>query len=270
MEQFWFLNGGMSETSPPNVETDVIECHVTRWYYRRMGLLTAMFIGMGLYFIYDGKWGYPKKNEIAERKEWFEREVVGTGTPPAAGSYEEAKAKGPDAVTQWMAEARAQQWVISSQMQEPRWDDFAAPHGWASDPKKYSDEEIEQQFWWGGAVLVGGLITGVLLLLNRNKTFVGHPGHMVMPNGTEVSYDSVFKIDKRKWDNKGLAYAFYRASEGGPSRKAVIDDLKFGGADKILTRLMDNFSGELIEKVQEPEETETTPTLDSETRDKEA
>ena len=33
-------------------------------------------------------------------------------------------------------------------------------------------------------------------------------------------------------------------------KRAVIDDLKYGGADKILTRLMDNFEGELVERVQ--------------------
>jgi len=235
---------------------EVITCRVTRWYYRRMGLLTAMFIGMGLYFFYDGKWGYPKKNAIAEQKEWFEREVVGTGDPPAIGSYEAAKKMGEQAVNQWMTDARSKQWVISLQMQEPRWDDFAAPHGWASDPKKYSAEEIEQQFYWGGAVLLAGLFTGTLLLLNRNQTFVGHLDHMVMPNGKKVRYDSAYKVDKRKWDNKGLAYVYYRESEGAASMKAVIDDLKFGGADKILDRLLENFSGELIEKVQDPDEQE--------------
>lgn len=245
----------MTETTPEvaDVKEDgVIVCRVTRWYYRRMGLLTAMFIGMGLYFFYDGKWGYPKKNEIADKKEWFEKEVVGTGEPPAPGSYEAAKAKGPDAVVQWMAEARAQQWVISPQMKEPRWDDYAAPQGWPSNPKKYSAEEIEQQFWWGGAVTAAGIFTFFMILMNRNKTLVGHLEYMIMPNGREVRYDQVYKVDKRKWDNKGLAYAYHRSSDNSGSRKAVIDDLKFGGADKVLSRLLSTFNGELIEKVADP------------------
>lgn len=242
------------QTTPPQ---EIIVCRVTRWYYRRMGLLTAMFIGMGLYFFYDGKWGYPKKNQIAEKKDWFEKEIVGTGETPAEGSYEAAKAKGPDSITQWMAEARAQKWVISPQMQEPRWDDYAAPHGWPSTPKKYSTEEIEQQFWWGAVVIAAGIFTGILILTNRKKTFTGYPEHMLMPDGREVRYDQVFKIDKRKWDNKGLAYAYYKSTENNASKKAVIDDLKFGGADKILTRLLSNFSGELIEKIIDPEDTPT-------------
>ena len=44
---------------------DPIVCRVTPWYYRRMGLLAAMFLGMGAYFFYDGRVGYPKENAAA-------------------------------------------------------------------------------------------------------------------------------------------------------------------------------------------------------------
>lgn len=235
-------------------EEGVITCRVTRWYYRRMGLMTAMFIGMGLYFFYDGMWGYGKKNEVAEKKEWFEQEVV--GTPEKEGTFEAAKAEGEEAAKAWVLSAREKGWIISKNLQEPRWDDYAAPHGWESNPKKYSQDEIDQQFWWGGAVFIAGLFTGFLLLFNRNKIFVGHADHMIMPNGSTVKFSNVFKIDKRKWDNKGLAYAYHRESEDGQVQKAVIDDLKFGGADKVLTRLLNNFEGELIEKVPDEDEDE--------------
>lgn len=235
----------MTDAAATSQNGGEIVCRVTRWYYRRMGLLTAMFVGMGLFFFYDGKWGYPKKNQVAEKKEWFESEVV--------KSYEAAKAQGEEAVQEWLAEARQKQWVVSANLKEPRWDDYAAPHGWAADPKKYGADEIEQQFWWGGVVFAGGLVTGTLLLLNRHKTFRGGENSMTMPDGREVFFKQVFRVDKRKWDNKGLAYAYYREADGAPVKKAVIDDLKFGGADKVLTRLLENFSGELIEKVRDDE-----------------
>lgn len=104
--------------------------------------------------------------------------------------------------------------------------------------------------------MLGGLIVGVLLLLNRNKTLQGGEDHFITPEGRRVAFDEVFRIDKRKWDNKGLAYAWYREGGSGPERKAVIDDLKFDGAGRILDRLLASFSGELIEKVaDEPAET---------------
>lgn len=234
----------MTPTDPATEQT--ITCRVTPWYFRRMGLLAAMFAFMGAYFCYDGKWGYPKANVIAEKKSWYEKEVL--------ASYDAERAKGEEATEAWMKQARDKGWVIRAELKEPRWDDYAAPHGWDSKPKFYSEEEIHQQFQWGGGMFIGAVITGLLVLLSRNKVFVGHAHDMVMPDGKTVHFADVFKVDKRKWDNKGLAYAYYRAGGAGPEKKAVIDDLKYDGAGKVLDRLLHQFSGELIEKVAEPED----------------
>jgi hypothetical protein len=55
--------------------------------------------------------------------------------------------------------------------------------------------------------------------------------HWVTPEGVQIPYADVFRIDKRKWEHKGLAYAWYR-TPAGAEKRAVIDDLKFGGADQ--------------------------------------
>lgn len=249
----------MTNESPPPKDPDTITCHVTSWYYRRMGLLAAMFLGMGLFFFYDGKVGYPKKNAVAAKKVWFEETVL--------KSYDDAQSAGEAAVTAWLKDARERGWIVNPNLQQPRWDDYAAPHDWPSDPKKYSPEEIEQQFYWGAAMIVGAAIAGLLVLLNHNKVLVGHRSDMKMPNGTTVAFADVFKVDKRKWDNKGLATVYYREGGSGAERKAVVDDLKFHGADRVLKRLLEGFSGELIEKVaddhgasgEEKENSESSP-----------
>jgi len=56
-------------------------------------------------------------------------------------------------------------------------------------------------------------------------------------------------VDKRLWDNKGLAYVWHRPAGGG-EQKVVIDDLKYEGAVRVLDELLACFKGELIEKVQ--------------------
>jgi hypothetical protein len=66
-------------------------------------------------------------------------------------------------------------------------------------------------------------------------------------------------VDKRKWEHKGLAYAWYR-TQGGAEKREVFDDLKYAGADKVLERLLARFSGELIEKVSETAGSESTST----------
>lgn len=231
---------GMEAVSKPAADPGgPLVCRVTSWYFRRMGILGGMLLLMGLYFVYDGKYGYPKANVIAERKDWFEKELL--------ASYDKAKASG--RLDQWLAEAREKGWPTGSEGEPPKWAAYAARNNWPEKPKKFTAKEIEEQFWWGGGTILGSLIVGVLLLLNRNKTLQGGDDHFVTPEGRRIAFAEVFRIDKRKWDNKGLAYAWYREGGSGPERKAVIDDLKFDGAGRILNRLLVSFSGELIEKV---------------------
>ena len=61
----------------------------------------------------------------------------------------------------------------------------------------------------------------------------------------------MFRVDKRKWKHKGLAAIFYR-DEQGNEKKAVIDDLKYSGADQVLDRLLGRFSGEVIDLDEPP------------------
>jgi hypothetical protein len=65
-------------------------------------------------------------------------------------------------------------------------------------------------------------------------------------DGQHVPFDSAFRIDRRKWDHKGLAYVYYRDAKGSEKR-AVIDDLIFGGAAKVLERLQANFKGDVVD-----------------------
>lgn len=235
----------MSDSST-SAKPDVIVCPVSPWFYRRMGLLALLMVGMGLYFIYDGRVGYPKANKAAEAKAQFEQEVL--------KDYDDAVARGPDAAKAWVKDARLKGWIIKPDLEQPRWSDYAAPRGWPENPKHYTPEEIHEQFYWGGAMIVGAAVVGIIVLLNHNKRFVGHADHMVMPNGKVVQYKDVYKLDKRKWDIKALAYAYYREGGEGAEHRAVIDDLKYDGAGRVLDRLMEQFKGELIEKVAAPEE----------------
>ena len=78
-------------------------------------------------------------------------------------------------------------------------------------------------------------------------------------------FASAFRIDRRKWDHKGLAYVYYKDANDREKR-AVIDDLIFGGAVKVLERLEANFKGDVIdlEKKEEPEaDDEETPEAES-------
>lgn len=246
-----------SSSPPPPVSTAPdptapIVCRVTSWYFRRMGMLAALFLVFGCVFLYDGIWGYPKSVGLARKKEWFEKEFLAT--------HDKAKAEG--RLDQWVAEARAQNLPAGTDGEPPRWVSYAAQNGWEENPKLYSEREVAEQFWFGYACLAGSVIVGLVLLLNRGKTLRAEADHWVTPEGVQIRFGDVFRIDKRKWDHKGLAYAWHRAN--GAEKRAVIDDLKFGGADKVLERILSRFSGELIEKIDTPAPSEQAPAPGSE------
>ncbi len=235
-------NGG---SQPDN---GVIECRVTPWYFRRMGMLAAMLLVFGALFLYDGQWGYPAKNKKAAVKDRFEEEVL--------KGYD--KAREANTLDAWRAEMKARDWPVDVNGEPPKWLSYAAERGMDEKPKKYSDREIEEQFWWGGGMFIIAAVVGVLVLMNKGKVLRGHEDRLVTPDGTEVRFADVFKIDKRKWQGKGLATVYYKAAPDAPEKRAVIDCLKFNekGAEAVLQRLLDGFSGELIEKVEEPDDEE--------------
>ncbi|WP_395750224.1 hypothetical protein [Prosthecobacter sp.] len=232
----------MEKNAPAAISaTEPIVCHVTRWYYRRMSMMSGLFLVFGGLFLYDGIWGYPEAVVIAKEKEWFQKEFQ--------PSFEAARKEG--RLPQWIAENEAKGMPTGVDGEMPRWSSYAAKKGWPEETTHYTAEEIAGQFHWAYGCFAVGLIPLVMMLMNRKKVLRGEADFWVTPEGVQIPYAEVFRVDKRKWEVKALAYAWYR-KDGAAARRAVFDDLKFAGADKILDRLLSRFSGELIEKVIEP------------------
>lgn len=236
----------MNQQEPPSPPAGIIECRVTRWYFKRMLMLAAMLLIFGAFFFYDGKWGYPAKNKQAEVKERFDAEVL--------KGYDAAKKAG--ALDAWRADMKKSGWPVDDNGEPPKWLSYSAKNNLPEKPKKYTDREIAEQFWWGGGMALAAVIAGMMLLINKNKVFRGSEDHLVMPDGRTVRFADVFKIDKRRWLSKGLATVFYKDAADGAERKAVIDCMKYDekGVEAVMGRLLSRFNGELIEKVEEPAE----------------
>ncbi|WP_395736825.1 hypothetical protein [Prosthecobacter sp.] len=239
----------MEKNAPaPISPTEPIICRVTRWYFRRMSMMAGLLLVFGGLFLYDGLWGYPKAVAIAQKKEWFLKEYQ--------PSFEAARKEG--RMQQWVADAEARGLPIGVDGDLPRWNSYAAKNGWPEEPAHYSDHEIAEQFYFAYGCFALGLIPLGMMLRNRNKVLRGEADFWVTPEGVQIQYTDVHRVDKRKWEVKGLAYAWY-GKEGAAPKRAVFDDLKFAGADKILDRLLSRFSGELIEKVSEAAPAESAP-----------
>jgi hypothetical protein len=100
-------------------------------------------------------------------------------------------------------------------------------------------------------VAIGLAVLGTMIV-NRKRVLRADAAAFFTPKGERVPFASAFRVDQRKWDNKGLAYVYYR-DEAEKERRATIDDLKFGGADAIRKRLLENFDGDLVERLARTE-----------------
>ena len=210
----------MPEDEPKSSETtamEPIECRVGKWYYKRMGLMFLMLFVMAMWFLLDAAVRYPKKKIIYDQ-------------------YIE---------------------ITDGNSQSPRmeeWRTLAKENGWAQEPDEYTDSKIQTQWYFTWLLLGASVAVAVIFVLNKGKVLRADSEAFYTPGGRRVAFADVFRIDRRKWDHKGLAYVFSNKGGSGATQKAAIDDLKFLGADKILTRLLDNFEGELIDRVSDEDE----------------
>lgn len=125
--------------------------------------------------------------------------------------------------------------------------------GWeVKNPKFHSASEIKGQIIIAFCLWVSAFCILINALINSRRVLIADEDKLISEKGAIISFQSIYRIDTRKWAKKGLAYVFY--DEGDASKKrAVIDDLKFVGADLILDRMKDRISGEIIEVVDAEE-----------------
>ena len=246
---------GLSKPMEDSAVTDpaIIECGITSWFYRRRAMFAAMYLVAACLFFKDGIYSWPKENQIADKKEWFDSEVL--------AGYDKARAAGD--LAGWKAAAKAKGLPLKEDGEPVKWAAYAAERGWPEKPKKRTPAEIEQQYYWGGAGALALFAVALNTLYYRKRRLVGHADRFITPSGTPVAFADTIRVDKRNWDVKGLAYVYYRPGGQGREKRAKIDDLMFDGAGRVLDRLLANFKGEPMEKVPDEEPTPPAPEPDS-------
>lgn len=177
---------------------------LTPWFWKRSLVLLAVLVGLGLYFLYDGLIGYPKKNAKLE-----------------AG-----------------IEKRAQIWAGAGTEQDKNraWSEYTRGVGLADkDGEKELREQwkspakVREQLYCAAGLGVVALGLGIWQLRQRGRSLELRADGLRLPDGELVPFASMQRIDRRKWHRgkAGLAYLFYQS--GGQTRRATIDGLKYGG-----------------------------------------
>ncbi len=164
----------------------------------RLAIVGLFCIGFGLYCLYDGMVGYPNQRERALAFQELEEQ----------GRLEE-------------------------------WTQFAAERGWKpfnpGEPR--TEAEISVQFYMMAVCGVAGLLVLTRVLWSIGRWIEMDDSGLRSSRGQVVKFDQVAKIDKKKWDNKGIAKVHYQAN--GRSNVFTLDDFVYDRptTDDILRQL---------------------------------
>jgi len=164
----------------------------------RLGLIAALFIAGGCWYLYDGLVKYPKQRDMYQ----LVYEKTGDG----------------------------------GAIKRENWQQNLVDAGYPADidPDKLSnksDTDILIQRLIAGLCFPVGLMALFWLVLNSFRPlYADEQG--VQFGGKRMAYDDVSEIDKARWDSKGIAVL-----QGRDGRKLVLDDWKFRGAAEVLAEV---------------------------------
>ena len=270
-----------------------IVCKPSKWFKTRAIAVAAMLTFFSLWFFKDGYWGYRDKNAAVVEKQLF---LASDDSPTTNVDFEvkavdEFKKKEYTPET-WAAFASEQVFATPSDKNIlPRdydfnknwpeeivngydelkkdkpyelWEAYSSRMSLPIKPseKLYDAGTIREQFIVCG-ICVALLLFAIFICLRiMGRTMKVTPTGYSPPGGDEIPFTAMRKLDKRKWDGKGLAMIHYE--EDGEIKKAKIDGMVYGQfqeedgapAEALFTQIMENFKGEVIEFVSDDDEDE--------------
>ncbi len=248
--------------------------------------MLAMFGGFSGWFAYDGIVGYREKNFGFVMNEIFkeagdtfeEKSKEGELTPESWAEYvsnqtadmpenpEKVLPKGTASEIPWPDDLKDYQTLKDSGFL-PLWDKYTGDRKMDAEglPKEIHDaDSIQIQKILSAVCGALALTTLFFLFRTMGRKMVGHAETIKLPGVEEFRYDSIYRLDKRKWDTKGLALAHFKTG-GGEKKRGRIDGLTYGGfkkdegelAEKLMLRIQENMKGEILEYAAEIDDDES-------------
>jgi hypothetical protein len=182
-----------------------VHARISKEWRRRMLFMFAMIFGSALWFLTDGYIMWPAEGA---RHEVYKA--------MAETAIEEGRAKDmKDPALTRMWERHAQENDLPLKV-----------------PKERTAGDLAGQRWTGWIMLVGAAIFGAWVAWNHKRSVRAEGDIVIGASGERVHLDSIVEMDRRKWANKGIAYAIYE--ENGKRRRLTLDDHKFLGCEAII------------------------------------
>ncbi|MDF3056174.1 MAG: hypothetical protein K0R17_389 [Rariglobus sp.] len=182
-----------------------VHARISKEWRRRMTLMALILNGSALWFCYDGLIAWPAEEKRYQQLVTLTAGTVSEGTKPTE--------KDP-AVTR-------------------AWEQYAAANNLNPKvPKNRSPGDLAGQRIIGGVMLFFGLSFLGWMALQHRKSVRADGDIITGAGGETVHLDTIVGMDRRKWSNKGIAYAIYEVN--GKRRRLCLDDHKFAGCEKII------------------------------------
>ncbi len=272
----------MSEvTSNP----DAPVCKPTKWFLWRALAMLTMFSVFAILFFKDGMWGYREKNlhfyvheafvqagkdfqkmDDSAEADW--KKYVSGKKVLFPDDASEVLPRDADIDMPWpeeIADGFSLMKEKGGQNGAARlWEDYSGAREWSSETeeKPFKKGKITEQFV---ALGVTGLLVAVtlfFLIRTMNRQISANDDALHTQDGRRIPYTDMVRVDKRKWDTKGLALIYYK--DGDAEKKAKIDGMVYGQfkeedgapAEKLFAYVMERFKGEVIEYSDLDEEDE--------------
>ncbi len=154
----------------------------------------------------------------------------------------------------------------------PLWEEYTLAEGMDLELDEhgvFEEGKIKEQFYAMTVCLVLIAITLFFLIRTMLRTIEIDDEALYDQLGRRILFSNITKIDKRKWDTKGMAYVYF--TQDGKEETAKIDGLVYGQfkeengapAEQLFAKLLANFKGEIIEYVDDDEDSEEDLSVDS-------
>jgi hypothetical protein len=187
------------QSPPARTFGEIVEARAGTYYRNTRYLMTVMCIAGGLWFGYDGWKNWPESNRRAD----------------------EADAK------------------LKIAQQE---NDVEKIRQYSEEQKQFK-RHSEHDIWLQKVLACGLPPLGLVLLawsLYKSRGVYRLAGHTLsVPGHPDIHLDDITKIDKQKWDRKGIVYLYYTVQKDNHSGIITLDDFLYDRppTDEIFKRI---------------------------------
>lgn len=225
-----------------------IKSRIRKSWLLRMGLLTILFCGFGIWCLYDGLVQYPAYEE--KFQQFFDQltetergeQLQSMLENPGSGERIEKELEGKSYAIEVQSEEADIPKIVFLDMEKDKEHEVHRRRG-TEEAEYYvkSKWDIKTQFLMATTTfaIAGLVLLRIIMVLTRQVTA---DETSLTINKQQIPFTAIIKLDKRKWYRKSIAVVHYNT--GGNAGRFKLDDWIFEGHRDILAEVEKNMRPE--------------------------